>query len=373
MSDAEKGNLLVVDDNEDNRDMLSRRLKRHGFWVDVAEDGSKALELIDAQKFDLVLLDIMMPGISGLDVLKRVRERHSITDLPVIMATAKDHTEDIVGALKMGANDYVTKPLDFAVVMARVQTHLAIKRLSELKDDFLRIASHDLKNPLTVILTSAKMLQKKTPPGANMTPEMHEVILKMIRRSVEMQRIIEDFLDFQALEDGRLELIRQPVDLNSIAKQVIENNSDYAQQKNVELDSELDPTLPPIEADGARLAQVVNNLVSNAVKFGPPGSRAVVRTFKKDQVVEFQVCDSGPGLKPEDLKNVFRKYARLSNKPTGGEKSSGLGLAICKQLVDLHGGEIGVMNNTGCGATFWFNVPISVPVAPSLLPEQGMV
>src|SRR5262245_15912790 len=113
MSDAEKGNLLVVDDNEDNRDMPSRRLKRHGIWVDVAEDGSKALELIDAQKFDLVLLDIMMPGISGLDVLKRVRERHSITDLPVIMATAKDHTEDIVGALKMGANDYVTKPLDF--------------------------------------------------------------------------------------------------------------------------------------------------------------------------------------------------------------------------------------------------------------------
>lgn len=361
MSEVEKGNLLVVDDNEDNRDMLSRRLRRQGYSVVTAEDGRKALDLLDTgQKFDLVLLDIMMPGISGLEVLQTIRQRLSITDLPIIMATAKDNSEDIVGALQLGANDYVTKPLDFAVVMARVQTQLVIKRLSELKDDFLRIASHDLKNPLMVVLTSGKMLQKRLPVGTAMTPEMQEVISKLIRRSLEMQWLIEDFLDFQALQDGRLELTRTEINLNHLARQVIEDNQDYAKQKNVTLDAEFDNELPQVEADGVRLFQVINNMVSNAIKFGPPGTHAKVRTSKKDHSVCLEVIDSGPGLKPDDLNKVFRKYARLSNKPTGAEKSSGLGLAICKQLIDLHGGEIGVQNNPDRGATFWFRLPVPI-------------
>ncbi len=115
-----QGSLLVVDDNPDNRDMLSRRLTRRGYTVAVAEDGHQALEICDAQPFDLVLLDIMMPGMSGLEVLKILRQRYSVSDLPVIMATAKDQSSDIVDALQLGANDYVTKPLDFPVVLARV-------------------------------------------------------------------------------------------------------------------------------------------------------------------------------------------------------------------------------------------------------------
>ena len=126
--DTAQGSLLVVDDNEMNRDMLARRLARRGYTVTVAEDGYQALALIEAQQFDVVLLDIMMPGISGLDVLKTLRQRYAVADLPVIMATAKDQSEDIVAALQLGANDYVTKPLDFPVVLARTQTQLALKR-----------------------------------------------------------------------------------------------------------------------------------------------------------------------------------------------------------------------------------------------------
>src|SRR5688572_20337674 len=123
-----QGSLLVVDDNEMNRDMLARRLQRHGYTVAVAEDGERALEMIASQPFDLVLLDIMMPGTSGLEVLQRLREHYSVADLPVIMATAKDQSEDMVTALKLGANDYVTKPLDFPVVLARTQTQLSLRR-----------------------------------------------------------------------------------------------------------------------------------------------------------------------------------------------------------------------------------------------------
>jgi len=120
--------LLVVDDNELNRDMLSRRLGSRGFKVAVAEDGASALAMIEKQEFDLVLLDVMMPGMSGIDVLKHLRERWPESDLPVVMATARDGTEDVVEALRLGANDYVTKPLDFAVVLARVETQLSLRR-----------------------------------------------------------------------------------------------------------------------------------------------------------------------------------------------------------------------------------------------------
>jgi adenylate cyclase len=128
MMNLPQGSLLVVDDNDMNRDMLSRRLARRGYTVAVAADGQQALQMIHEQSFDLVLLDIMMPGMSGTEVLKALRQRYSLASLPIIMVTAKDQSEDIVEALKLGANDYVTKPLDFPVVLARMQTHLSLKR-----------------------------------------------------------------------------------------------------------------------------------------------------------------------------------------------------------------------------------------------------
>jgi len=124
----ESGLLLVVDDNEMNRDMLSRRLARKGHTVEVAEGGLQALEMIEKADFDVVLLDIMMPGIDGYETLERIRADRDSGDLPVIMATAKDQSEDVVAALKLGANDYVTKPFDFPVVLARVQTQLQLRR-----------------------------------------------------------------------------------------------------------------------------------------------------------------------------------------------------------------------------------------------------
>jgi DNA-binding response OmpR family regulator len=126
-----RGALVIVDDDEMNRDMLGRRLVRRGYTVTSAIDGRRALELIEAQHFDLILLDIMMPRVSGLKVLQRLRKRHAAANLPVTMATAKDQSSDIVEALKLGANDYVTKPLDFPVVLARIDSQLSLKQAKE--------------------------------------------------------------------------------------------------------------------------------------------------------------------------------------------------------------------------------------------------
>jgi sigma-B regulation protein RsbU (phosphoserine phosphatase) len=154
------GRLLVVDDNENNRDILSRRLARRGHTVDVAENGEKALDILERESFDLILLDIMMPGIDGIEVLKRVRKKYSAGDLPVIMATAKDESEDVVKALEIGANDYVTKPLDFPVVLARVRTQLSLKRAQE----DLAAANAQMKRDLEAAARVQRALLPKAPP-----------------------------------------------------------------------------------------------------------------------------------------------------------------------------------------------------------------
>jgi two-component system sensor histidine kinase/response regulator len=353
----ERGRILVVDDNEANRDMLSRRLGRRGHGVLACDSGAVALDRIEKEEFDVVLLDIMMPGMSGPDTLRAIREKHNPAELPIIMVTARTESESVVESLNLGANDYVTKPIDFPVLEARLQTQLRIRRLSELKDEFLRIASHDLRNPLSMILTTSSTLPRVCPAGEPMSEQARDLLGRIEARAREMQRIIEDFLDFQAMSDGQVHLRRAPVDLNSIAEEVVAGNRDYARSKDIELEFVPSQSLPATAADPARVMQVAHNLVGNAVKFSPGQTRVIVRTARQDSFVRMEVIDSGPGLSDEDMGKLFTKYAKLANKPTGGEKSSGLGLAICKEMIDLHGGQIGAWKNPDRGLTFWFNLP----------------
>ncbi len=358
MAEMTTGGILVAEDNRMNRLTLVRYLERNGFNVVAAEDGRQALELIRGHRFDLLILDVMMPEMTGLEVLSSVRARASAVELPVIMATSMDESTDIVEAFELGANDYVTKPIDFPVLLARMRTHLNLKRLNQLKDEFLAIASHDLKNPLTTIFGAACTMEILVPQGEVMSEDGHECVLMIKTRSQVMRRIIADFLDFQAMEDGYLKLEPTVTDLNEIVRQSVACNHQYAVGKSIALSHELDPTLLPIRADGMRLMQVIENFVSNAIKFSPPGASARVVSVKGANDILVEVSDSGPGLTEQDQKLLFVKYARLGNYPTGGEKSSGLGLAISKQLIELHGGAIGARTNPEGGSTFWFRLPL---------------
>jgi two-component system, sensor histidine kinase and response regulator len=351
--------LLVVDDNENNRDMLSRRLQRQGYEAEVAIDGQEALDKIEAGHYDVILLDVMMPGISGLEVLKRLRETHTIEELPVIMATAKGDSADIIEALDLKANDYVVKPIDFPVLLARLRTQLSLKRMSEMKNDFLRIASHDLKGPIHAILSAASLLESEVPPGTVMNGEMFEFVGLIRNRTRQMWGIIEDFLDFQAFDDGQIQLHLSPTDLNDLVSRVVSRNASYADSKSISLCMELQEAPAEAEIDAGRIEQIIENFVSNAIKFSYPDSETIVRTLSVgEDRARVEVVDGGPGLKAEDMEKLFLKYARLSNRPTGGEVSTGLGLAICRRLVELHGGTIGAGNNEGGGANFWFEVPL---------------
>jgi class 3 adenylate cyclase/CheY-like chemotaxis protein len=188
------GRLLVVDDNPANRDMLSRRLQARGYTVATAADGQQALDMVAAQDFELMLLDVMMPGLSGLDVLKILRQQHAASDLPVIMATARDASADVVEALKLGANDYVTKPLDFPVVMARVQAQLALKRQ---KDEIERLAEDlEVRNRF-IRNTFGRYLSEEVVEGLLESPEG----LRLGGESRRVTMLMSDLRGFTAVSE----------------------------------------------------------------------------------------------------------------------------------------------------------------------------
>ena len=215
----------------------------------------QALDLIKGNRYDLIVLDVMMPGLNGFEMLPMIRQSYSIVDLPVILATAKDRSDDIVEGMQLGANDYVTKPIDFPVLMARLQVHLQLKKLAQLKDEFLRIASHDLKNPLSTILMSSHIVLDSVPPGTAMPKEIYQMLTFIVKRGEDIDRIITDFLDFQAMEDGKLKLELAPISLNEIARGAVGSNTDYARSKEIDLRLELDGNLPTVKGDEARLNQ----------------------------------------------------------------------------------------------------------------------
>ncbi|MBE7559933.1 HAMP domain-containing histidine kinase [bacterium] len=190
-----------------------------------------------------------------------------------------------------------------------------------------------------------------------MTAEMRSMLSAIREGGEVMRKIVRDFIDFQALQDGRLTLQAVRLDVNALARQARLAHEGYARSKNIRVLCELENGLPDVSVDPDRIQQVLANLLGNAIKFSPPGARVTLRSRREGQGVCLEVADEGPGLSPADLERVFVKYARLSAKPTGGEKSSGLGLSIAKMLVELHGGRIGVFNNPDRGATFWFTLP----------------
>ncbi len=261
------------------------------------------------------------------------------------------HVRDANGGLAR-ANERLEEELG-----RRRQAEAVNDRLSKTKDEFISIASHNLKNSLAVVQFATGFVKKAVRPGSAMTAKAYESVCRTRDQADEMMRTIEDFLDFHALQDGRMALLPSVVNVNTIAQHVVDDHSECAAAKQIRLVTDLVPMAAEIYADDTKIGQVMANYVSNAIKFCPNHSEVTVKTEATDGHVRVEVTDTGPGLTDEDLLKVFGKYERLSAKPTGDEKSSGLGLAICKGIVELHGGSVGVRRNPERGVTFWLRLP----------------
>ncbi len=233
-----------------------------------------------------------------------------------------------------------------------------LKELNELKNKFLGIASHDLRNPLYLIKTFSEVLKDGTIGKIN--EKQKEISEKIYNASVFMQGLLENLLDISKIESGKIEINKESQDLNVTAKQQVELSQLLADKKNIQL--HFDPgVIPDILYDTDAITQVMGNFLGNAVKFSPSESKVLVTTEKLENSVRFSVHDEGPGLSKEDQQLLFKEFQTLSAKPPGGEKSTGLGLAICKKIIHTHDGQVGVSSELGKGSVFYFSLPVSVP------------
>jgi len=356
------GCLLVVDDQESNIQVVGAALGKLGFEILPATGGHQAFQRLAVGRPDLILLDLLMPEMDGFEVCRRIRENPDWAEIPIIFLSSADDKGLIVRALESGGVDYITKPFNHAELVTRVRTHLALKRarddlkqLAEDRDELLGILTHDLKNHLGGIDMSAQLLCGRAEAMAD--PKLRLMAENISHSSSQMLAFVKEFLANASADHG-LDLKTEPVNLSGAAARAVQQHQEAAKRKQLVLKVVLPPNGLLVQADGAALNQVLDNLLSNAIKFSPPGKQVRLTVGPPGaRYVECQVKDEGPGFSQDDKTRMFRRYGRLSARPTGGEPSTGLGLSIVKKLVLAMQGELACESTPGNGATFAFRLP----------------
>lgn len=352
--------ILIVDDTPANLGVLVETLGDAGYQLMVAEDGEEALAQTAQSQPDLILLDVMMPGLDGFETCRRLKTRPSTRDVPVLFMTALNETADKVKAFAAGGVDYITKPIEHEEALARVRTHLTLRRLRRelenqlaLKERFMRMAGHDLRSPLCLILMAAELARRQ--PAVASSPAL-KYVDGITESAEQMRRIIDTFLEIRVPTSERGSEGR--VDLNLLAHAVVRQHTHAAERKQITLAADLMEPLPLARCDAALTYQAFTNLTSNALKFTPFEGTVTLRTRVVGERVRVEVSDTGPGVPAHEQIQLFREHAHLSPRPTGGEESNGLGLAIVKHLIESQSGTVGAEFPTGGGSIFWFELAL---------------
>jgi len=370
----ESGLLLVVDDNEENRDVLARRLQKQGHWAVTAPGGREALEALAEQPFDLVLLDIMMPEMDGYEVLSRIKNNPQTQRLPVIMISALDEMDSVVRCIEMGAADYLPKPFNPTLLRARVGASLREKRardrelrytaelaesyrklqeLERLRDDLTYMIVHDLRTPLTSLLSGLQTVP--------LVGDLNEIQTEMVEIAVDGGRtllgMINDLLDVEKMEQESVPLEMTPLTAGGLIERAAAQVVLLAQSSGLTLAREAPLDLPPFPGDEDKLRRTIINLLGNAIKFTPVGGTITAAAELGEGVVLFSIRDTGEGIPPEAFERIFEKFGQVENRKAGRKMSTGLGLTFCKLAVEAHGGRIWVESLPGQGSAFFFTIP----------------
>ena len=375
------GYLLVVDDLEQNRDVLARRLERQGHQIVTAASGEDALGLLAGGGVDLVLLDIMMPGMDGYEVLRRIKADPALNHTPVLMVSALDQMDSIVRCVEIGAADYLAKPFDPTLLKARVGACLRDKRahdrearlfeelqrsyrrlqeLERLRDDLTGMIVHDLRTPLTSLLSGMQTV----PLAGDLNPDQAEMVDLAVEGGQTLLGMINDLLDVNKMEDGSLALEYVDLTAADLIERAVGQVALLARNKGISLATEVAPDLAPFRGDEDKLRRTLVNLVGNAIKFTPKGGTitlAARREAAGNDALLFSVRDTGEGIPKEAFGRIFEKFGQVENRKAGRAMSTGLGLTFCKMVAEAHGGRIGVESELGAGSTFSFTVPQAPP------------
>ncbi len=368
-------NILVVDDDSFVRGILSSILESLGYNVSTAHDGLDAIEKFNlSNETNLIISDMNMPKMNGLELIKHLRG--SKTDIPIIILTVNEEFSIAIDAMKAGANDYLIKdeniqdtvPIaveqvwenhqlkkkNLQLVMELEKRNQELEDLNQLKNKFLGIAAHDLRSPVGGINGLCELLLAEE--CGPISEEQQEFLSMIYSTSDQMLNLLNDLLDVSVIESGRLELNLDTASMTDIINQRVALNKITAGKKGITLYTDLGD-IHDFEFDAQRIPQVIDNLISNAIKFSPHESSIFIYAEKLNASVKVSVKDQGPGIPEAEQPKLFDTFQRLSAKPTGDETSTGLGLAIVKKIIDAHNGKIEVESKIGSGTMFSFTLP----------------
>lgn len=370
--------VLIIDDSDVIRAYLRNILAPRSALVEGAATAMEGLDMCAAAQYDLILLDLVLPDLDGIQVLERIRQKD--TTSAIVMVTAHGGIEPAIAALQRGADGYVQKQdisasrdhAEFLYALEQALTRraglVAKEQLEKVRADFYSMVTHDLRNPTGIILTALGMLMDSE--ADPLTARQQQLLALANTAANKLIRLINDYLDFAKIDAGYLRLELGEVDLVKVADSSAQLAQIQAQAKHQTLTLDL-PAAPLLaHADAERLKQVLDNLLSNAIKYTGAGGRISLRLREQDGQAVFCVSDTGMGIPPEQLGALFTKYHRVPGEATRGIRGTGLGLLIVKEIVQAHGGAVQVESEgiPGKGSTFTVTIPLQSSTQPPVEP-----
>jgi signal transduction histidine kinase len=366
MNRHQAADILVVDDTVANLRLLTEILREEGHALRLARSGGLAMEAIRTAPPDLILLDINMPDMTGYEVCERLKADPQLADVPVIFLSALQETGDKIRAFQSGGVDYITKPFQSEEVLARVRTHLELRRqkqrlqenlevltrLERLRDNLTHMVVHDMRSPLTTIAAYLKLLESLE--AASLSANGLRFITEARLTSERLIDTVTSMLDLSRLEAGELALKRSECDLTELAGSVLAGFEPLRGARRWTLDAPPQPV--NIRADAALVSRVIGNLIGNAIKFTSHEGRIGVHISTADHAARVVVVDDGRGIAAGHRERIFDKFGQVES--ADARSGAGLGLFFCRLAVQLHGGSIGVESEEGKGSTFWFTLPL---------------
>ena len=379
MTSENKQKILIVEDNQENMDLLIYFLRPQGYELLTVKDGLSALEAVEKEHPDIILLDIMLPKLDGYEVCERLKSRHDTKFIPIIMLTALKELQDKVKALEVGADDFLSKPFENVELLARVRSLLRLKqyhdelqsknielekknvsllRMDKFKEDLINLIVHDMKNPLFVIQGNLQMMSMSM---QNLSADFLKKYTKRIERSSQqLLRMVVNLLDISRIEEGRIELKSEKANINTIIKDIAIRISDYPENEQKQIVVDLDSHLPEILADKSVIERVLENLINFAVTNADEDGKVLISTSSADgQKVQFITHDSGTQIPKNFHDKIFEKFSQAEIKNSGSRVDRALGLTFCKLAVEAHQGKMWLDLENKIGNKFIIELPVN--------------
>ncbi len=363
--------ILVVDDDHRNVRLMESILKANGYEVLRAYDGKEALQVVGTDAPDLLLLDVMMPRMNGLEVCQRLRANRATRLLPIIMVTALNALDDRVEALEQGADDFVSKPINKIALLAKVRSILRVKslqdelertneqlvRMQRFKESMTQMVVHDMKNPLSGIMGNVQLIQIQKDNLDSV--RLAELLQRTQESASQLMRMILNLLHIGRLEENKMPLRPVRLPLRDIVQENVQELTSVSLRERITVENRVDADLPEPRGDRELVGRVIGNLLSNALKHTPEDGRVVLDATQAADEIVLSVMDTGEGI-PEDLQpHVFEKFmaGSLDSARSPGH-DSGLGLTFCRLAVEAHGGRIWIQSRPGEGTTVFVALPM---------------